>query len=121
LENICHWLTVMAPGQTIELADLPPEMREAHGESGGTVTGTGGGSGGDWTADLARELALRLAAGEVGLIDELTRRFEETCIKVGLAHTGGRKVEAAHLLGWGRNTLTRKIHELGLEEAHEEI
>jgi two-component system nitrogen regulation response regulator GlnG len=121
LENICHWLTVMAPGQTIELADLPPEMREAHGEGGGTVTGAGGGSGGDWTADLARELALRLAAGEVGLIDELTRRFEETCIKVGLAHTGGRKVEAAHLLGWGRNTLTRKIHELGLEEAHEEI
>jgi two-component system nitrogen regulation response regulator GlnG len=116
LENICHWLTVMAPGQLVEMADLPPEMRELIGE----VSSSASGAGGEWTADLARELALRLAAGEVGLIDELTHRFEETCIKVGLAHTGGRKVEAAHLLGWGRNTLTRKIHELGLEEVHEE-
>ena len=49
------------------------------------------------------------------IIDDLTRRFEESCIRTGLAHTGGRKVEAAHLLGWGRNTLTRKIAELNLD------
>ncbi|MDE1714851.1 helix-turn-helix domain-containing protein, partial (plasmid) [Chromobacterium amazonense] len=52
---------------------------------------------------------------ESGIVDELTRRFETACIRAGLAHTGGRKVEAAQLLGWGRNTLTRKIQELGLE------
>ncbi|RXZ44983.1 nitrogen regulation protein NR(I) [Crenobacter cavernae] len=114
LENVCHWLTVMAPGQTVEVADLPPEMREA---SAGDVIGVSGGQ--SWTQGLALELARRLASGEAGLIDELTRRFEETCIRTGLAHTGGRKVEAAHLLGWGRNTLTRKMHELGMEAGHE--
>ena len=70
---------------------------------------------GDWLQLLAREVSQRLAAGETGIIDDLTARFESTCIKTGLAHTGGRKVEAAQLLGWGRNTLTRKIQELGLE------
>ena len=70
---------------------------------------------GDWLQLLAREVSQRLAAGETGIIDDLTARFESTCIKSGLAHTGGRKVEAAQLLGWGRNTLTRKIQELGLE------
>jgi two-component system nitrogen regulation response regulator GlnG len=50
----------------------------------------------DWTLGLAEEVARRLRAGEVGIIDDLTRRFEESCIRTGLAHTGGRKVEAAH-------------------------
>ncbi|MDN0073350.1 nitrogen regulation protein NR(I) [Crenobacter sp. SG2303] len=110
LENLCQWLTVMAPGQSVEEGDLPPEVREAAGETSAI------GPAGDWVAGLSAEVARRLAAGEIGLIDELTRRFETTCIRAGLAHTGGRKVEAAHVLGWGRNTLTRKIQELGLEE-----
>ncbi|KZE26085.1 nitrogen regulation protein NR(I) [Crenobacter luteus] len=114
LENVCHWLTVMAPGQTVEVADLPPEMREA-----APADAAPAGAAQSWTQGLALELARRLAAGEVGLIDELTHRFEETCIRAGLAHTGGRKVEAAHLLGWGRNTLTRKMHELGMDAGHE--
>ncbi|WP_280954939.1 helix-turn-helix domain-containing protein [Paludibacterium denitrificans] len=69
---------------------------------------------------MAEEVARRLRAGEIGIIDDLTRRFEETCIRTGLAHTGGRKVEAAHILGWGRNTLTRKIQELGMEQHDDE-
>jgi len=112
LENLCQWLTVMAPGQTVEELDLPPEVREAVAGDSGLASQ----SGGDWVIGLSAEVARRLAAGETGLIDELTRRFETTCIRAGLAHTGGRKVEAAHVLGWGRNTLTRKIQELGLDE-----
>ncbi|BAK75630.1 nitrogen metabolism transcriptional regulator, NtrC, Fis Family [Pseudogulbenkiania sp. NH8B] len=125
LENLCQWITVMAPGQTVELSDLPADIRdpalhpvlEAGGEG---VAGPATVFGGDWMKGLADEVARRLRAGEIGIIDDLTRRFEETCIRSGLAHTGGRKVEAAHLLGWGRNTLTRKIQELGMEAAHGE-
>ncbi|GHD71822.1 nitrogen regulation protein NR(I) [Vogesella fluminis] len=123
LENLCQWITVMAPGQSVEMQDLPPEFRpELIAGSGGTIelplAAEGGPApqpAGDWTMLLAREVAQRLAAGETGIIDDLTARFESTCIRSGLAHTGGRKVEAANLLGWGRNTLTRKIQELGLE------
>ena len=124
LENLCQWITVMAPGQSVEMQDLPPEFRpELVAGSGGAIElpAASDGSGvlpaftGDWTMLLAREVAQRLAAGETGIIDDLTARFESTCIRSGLAHTGGRKVEAANLLGWGRNTLTRKIQELGLE------
>ena len=120
LENLCQWISVMAPGQTVEVADLPQELREpaaagAHSASGDAQA--------DWPLLLAEEVSRRLRGGETGIIDELTRRFEASCIRSGLAHTGGRKVEAAHLLGWGRNTLTRKIQELGLEahadEAHD--
>ncbi|SME98355.1 nitrogen regulation protein NR(I) [Pseudogulbenkiania subflava] len=125
LENLCQWITVMAPGQTVELSDLPTDIRdpalhpvlEASGEG---AAGPAAVFGGDWMKGLADEVARRLRAGEIGIIDDLTRRFEETCIRSGLAHTGGRKVEAAHLLGWGRNTLTRKIQELGMEAAHGE-
>jgi two-component system nitrogen regulation response regulator GlnG len=125
LENLCQWITVMAPGQTVELSDLPADIRDpalhpvleagSEGSVGAAVV-----FGGDWMKGLADEVARRLRAGEIGIIDDLTRRFEETCIRSGLAHTGGRKVEAAHLLGWGRNTLTRKIQELGMEAAHGE-
>ncbi|WP_024301545.1 nitrogen regulation protein NR(I) [Pseudogulbenkiania sp. MAI-1] len=125
LENLCQWITVMAPGQTVELGDLPADIRDPAlhpvleaGAEGGAGAATV--YGGDWMKGLADEVARRLRAGEIGIIDDLTRRFEETCIRSGLAHTGGRKVEAAHLLGWGRNTLTRKIQELGMEAAHGE-
>jgi two-component system nitrogen regulation response regulator GlnG len=124
LENLCQWITVMAPGQQVEVGDLPAELREpeattpAQEVDGSPVTSTAVHVV-DWTLGLAEEVARRLRAGEVGIIDDLTRRFEESCIRTGLSHTGGRKVEAAHLLGWGRNTLTRKIQELGME-AHDE-
>ena len=105
LENLCHWLTVMAPAAMIEVKDLPPEMR-----SESVATGTE-----DWAAALGREAELRLHRGETAIMDELTQQFERTLILKALAQTGGRRIEAAQLLGLGRNTLTRKIQELKLE------
>ena len=114
LENICHWLTVMAPGQTIEPGDLPPEMKETPPAS------PGGMPCGDWVTALEHLADQRLKRGEIGIIDNLTHQFEAALIKTALAHTGGRRVEAAHLLGLGRNTLTRKIQELGIDGARED-
>jgi two-component system nitrogen regulation response regulator GlnG len=105
LENVCHWLTVMAPAQTIEVADLPPELR-GEGAKGADA---------DWTAALSREVEKSLMRGESGIMDALTREFEKILISRALAHTGGRRIEAANLLGIGRNTITRKIAELGIE------
>jgi two-component system, NtrC family, nitrogen regulation response regulator GlnG len=105
LENLCHWLTVMAPTQVIEINDLPPEMRESK------VSGSA-----DWIAALAREAEQRLARGDSAIMDALTRDFEKALIAKALARTGGRRIEAAGLLGIGRNTITRKIAELGIED-----
>ena len=106
LENLCHWLTVMAPAQTIEIPDLPAELR------GGTEASA---SASDWKQALAREAASLLARGEHGIIGGLTCEFEKVLITKALEHTGGRRIEAANLLGLGRNTLTRKIQELGMD------
>ncbi len=109
LENICHWLTVMAPGQNVEVADLPPELR------GDKAQGAAEDS--DWRRALEREVAQLLLRGESGIGDALTRQFEGALITKALQHTGGRRIEAAQLLGIGRNTLTRKIQELNLDVA----
>jgi two-component system nitrogen regulation response regulator GlnG len=105
LENLCHWLTVMAPGQVIDVGDLPAEFR---GQAAGAAS--------DWLAGLEQEAERRLARGEIGILDSLTRQFERALITRALARTGGRRIEAANLLGMGRNTITRKIQELGIEE-----
>jgi len=105
LENVCHYLTVMAPGQVVEVSDLPADLMQ------GSIEPTTG----DWLHGLATEASARLARGEAAILDELTQSYEKTLIEVALRHTGGRRIEAAHLLGWGRNTLTRKIHELGMD------
>ncbi|MGH8710456.1 MAG: nitrogen regulation protein NR(I) [Burkholderiales bacterium] len=105
LENLCHWLTVMAPGQNIEIKDLPADLRA---ESPAQET--------DWLSALQKEVERALSRGEQGIMNELTRQFEKALIAKALAHTGGRRIEAASLLGLGRNTLTRKIQELGLED-----
>jgi two-component system nitrogen regulation response regulator GlnG len=110
LENICHWITVMAPGQRIEIADLPAELREPATATDGSTVGDV-----DWRTALDQELALALARGEHGVGERLLREFKRTLILRSLAHTGGHRLEAAQWLGWGRNTLTRKIQELGLE------
>ena len=104
LENLCHWLTVMAPAATIEVKDLPPELRAE-------VTAA---APQHWASALEKEVELLLGRGETGVMNELTRRFEKALIVKALTHTGGRRIEAAHLLGLGRNTLTRKIQELGI-------
>ena len=105
LENVSHYLTVMAPGQVVETSDLPSDL----------IRGETAPSSGDWLQSLATEAGARLARGEASILDELTQDYEKTLIEVALRHTGGRRIEAAHLLGWGRNTLTRKIHELGMD------
>lgn len=112
LENLCQWLTVMAPGQMIELSDLPQEFRISM--TSALPNGTDKPQTTDWTSALTTEINRRLAAGESGIINSLTEQFEACCICTSLNHTAGRKIEAAQLLGWGRNTLTRKIQELGL-------
>src|SRR5215471_14039386 len=104
LENLCHWLTVMAPGVNIDIHDLPPEFREDQGAS----------SGENWVSALEKEAESALNRGEQNIMHEMTRQFERALILKALAHTGGRRIEASHLLGMGRNTLTRKIQELGI-------
>jgi two-component system, NtrC family, nitrogen regulation response regulator GlnG len=110
LENICNWLTVMAPGQRIEVADLPPELRDPAPARAARADGAA-----DWHQALDHELAEALARGERAVGDRLEKEFEKTLILRALMHTGGHRMEAAQWLGWGRNTLTRKIQELGLE------
>jgi two-component system nitrogen regulation response regulator GlnG len=110
LENLCHWLTVMAPTQTVEVADLPPEFRD----EAKSATRSG------WTMALAREAEQRLARGDSAIMDELAREFEKTLIVKALERTGGRRIEAANLLGIGRNTITRKIADLGIAGDGEE-
>ncbi len=112
LESLCHWLTVMVPGQSIGIADLPAEFR-------GEPANTSQAPASDWIAALEQEVERRLSRGETGVLDQLSRQFERSLISKALARTGGRRIEAANLLGMGRNTITRKIQELGIGDADE--
>ncbi|MDE2400808.1 MAG: nitrogen regulation protein NR(I) [Burkholderiales bacterium] len=170
LENICHWLTVMAPAQVIESKDLPPELMGVKSEvsmpplvaavteptpavaaaaSSGMVAAHEGAAGvnGDltssqgpgrlaadviarsgvaappsatvassWLSDLERDARVRLESGATDVWDALTRQFEAQLIHTALEITRGRRIEAAQKLGIGRNTITRKIQELGLDD-----
>ncbi len=111
LENVCHWLTVMAPAQTVDVKDLPVEIRDEPQQEGTQA----------WTTVLENVVNLALARGERDLMDRMTRDFESVLIRRALQHTGGRRIEAAQLLGIGRNTITRKINELGLDAKAEDI
>lgn len=102
LENTCRWLTVMGSGNEIHVEDLPPELR---GKQVNTSTKD------DWEAALSRWADQRLRSGESALLDTAVRRFERVMIESALRHARGRRQDAAKLLGWGRNTLTRKIKE----------
>ncbi len=151
LENICHWLTVMAPAQVIEAKDLPPEVLvvvpeaarpaspqpdallahadardvqplDNHAFSGTSTTSASAPSWplnvaalGNWEANLEVEALALLVSGQPDVWDVLTRRFESKLIQTALVSTRGRRIEAAQKLGIGRNTITRKIQELGLE------
>jgi two-component system, NtrC family, nitrogen regulation response regulator GlnG len=158
LENLCHWLTVMAPAQVVEPKDLPPELLSPAGTlpaatandtpaavpatapapaaaavpaaapAGPLPTATNAANGSalpslvepalpaSWLADLEREARRRLEAGEPEVWDALTRLFEGQLIHTALEITRGRRIEAAQKLGIGRNTITRKIQELGLDD-----
>ncbi len=104
LENLCRWLTVMAPGDDIGVADLPPELVAQAGTAPGQA----------WEQALRGWATQALAAGEGELLQSALPAFERVLIETALAKTGGRRQEAARLLGWGRNTLTRKIKELNV-------
>lgn len=162
LENVCHWLTVMAPAQVIELKDLPPEVLSMTGVSAAALAAAPEASvvasvpmglslpvspaaspepayvthvpaapaespalvevlavpplaSGAWESGLQAEALALLEDGRTDVWDVLTRRFETRLIQTALANTRGRRIEAAHKLGIGRNTITRKIQELNLE------
>ncbi len=144
LENLCNWITVMAPGQTVEIKDLPAELSadgyeavtapypsptvaqlpaiNGSSEAAGWVNGSvvaGATSvtseSGKWITMLEAEAAQMLSAGKPEVMDALGRQFESALIKTALKHTHGRKNDAAIRLGIGRNTITRKIQELGIE------
>ncbi|MGD8484172.1 MAG: nitrogen regulation protein NR(I) [Thioalkalispiraceae bacterium] len=108
LENTCRWLMVMAPGQVIRMDDLPPELLQNEKAVN---------KNGDWVEQLRRWTEQRLAQGDSGILDTATPQFERVMIETALRQTSGRRQDAAKLLGWGRNTLTRKIKELGMENA----
>jgi two-component system nitrogen regulation response regulator GlnG len=128
LENLCHWLTVMAPSQVVEAKDLPPELADAGGPPAPapeaavaarppapaalpTLVG-----GPNWLSDLERDARSLLEGGSPEVWDQLTRQFEAKLILTALDVTRGRRIEAAQRLGIGRNTITRKIQELGLDD-----
>ena len=111
LENICHWLTVMAPGQQVDVTDLPAELRESTPHA--FVSS-------DWENGLAAEADRLLATGEGQVHEKLTTTVERILINRALAYTGGRRIEAALALGIGRNTITRKIQELRLDNGKNE-
>jgi len=141
LENLCHWLTVMAPSQVVEAKDLPPELlaREEAGlrptapapadaarpvpaivpapaETAEGPAAAVAGAGAGWLGDLQREARSLLEAGVPDVWDTLSRKFEGLMIHTALEVTRGRRIEAAQKLGIGRNTITRKIQELGLDD-----
>ncbi|MBY4677558.1 nitrogen regulation protein NR(I) [Marinobacterium arenosum] len=109
LENTCRWLTVMASGREVLIPDLPPELLEQHGERPAQSD--------NWQQALQQWADRQLASGECGILEEAVPAFERVMIETALKHTAGRRRDAAQLLGWGRNTLTRKIKELGMETA----
>lgn len=108
LENTCRWLTVMASGREIHLSDLPPELGQNREktEPDGDV---------GWQTLLCQWARNELVSGKQHILREAVPDFERALIDVALAHTRGRKRDAAELLGWGRNTLTRKMKELEMD------
>ena len=101
LENVSRWLTVMAAGREVTLDDLPAELKNIDTQNTN-----------NWENLLHQHLTQRLERGELRILDEATPTFETIALNAALQKTGGRKKEAADLLGWGRNTLTRKLKEL---------
>ncbi|MDH5360846.1 MAG: nitrogen regulation protein NR(I) [Gammaproteobacteria bacterium] len=110
LENTCRWLTVMSPGKVVRMEDLPLELKESQGSESSNE---------DWESSLRRWVDHHLAMGQSNILDEATPKYEQIMIEEALRYTGGRRQDAAKLLGWGRNTLTRKIKELGMESGTE--
>jgi two-component system, NtrC family, nitrogen regulation response regulator GlnG len=107
LENVCHWLTVMAPGQNIDVKDLPPELK--NNDMYKEVSA-------NWKDALKQEVQLALNKNQKDILTHLNQTFEKILIEEALLFTKGRRIEAAEMLGLGRNTLTRKVKELKIEK-----
>jgi len=105
LENICRWITVMAPAQLVSVEDLPKEILLADGEP--LVQ--------NWEIVLAKLVRQKLSMGQQNVLDELMKRFEAVMLREALDYSGGHRQNAAKMLGWGRNTLTRKLKDLDIE------
>ncbi len=110
LENTCRWLTVMAAGREVVLSDLPPELLQQSNSDANGQSET-------WHEQLAGWANRQLSDGKSNVLRQALPLFESIMIEAALRHTGGRKAEAAELLGWGRNTLTRKLKDLDLPAA----
>jgi two-component system nitrogen regulation response regulator GlnG len=106
LENTCRWITVMASGREVHVDDLPPELLTQPQENSPVS---------NWEQALRQWADQSLARGQSNLLDSAVPTFERIMIETALKHTAGRRRDAALLLGWGRNTLTRKIKELGMK------
>lgn len=106
LENLCHWVTIMAPGASVDISDLPTDFKREMDKTTGPEEG--------WHQLLGREVDQLLRKGNTGLYEGLTQTFEKALISRALTFTAGRKIEAANLLGIGRNTISRKMSELNL-------
>lgn len=106
LENLCHWVTIMAPGASVDISDLPKDFKQEVDKT--TAINEG------WHQLLGREVDQLLRNGTTGVYEALSKNFEKVLISKALTFTSGRKIEAANLLGIGRNTIARKISELGL-------
>ena len=109
LQNTCRWLTVMSPGQVIHLDDLPSELLTPEYRNKPDS---------DWQEALRFWTEQQFTQGETAILDKAVPIFETVMIETALRKASGRRQDAAKLLGWGRNTLTRKIKELGLEEGN---
>ncbi|MFL0805178.1 MAG: nitrogen regulation protein NR(I) [Agarilytica sp.] len=112
LENTCRWITVMAAGREVHVTDLPPELVEHKSTEAPS---------GDWEKALRHWADQSLACGQTDILSDAVPTFERALIETALKHTAGRKRDAANLLGWGRNTLTRKLKELGMSTADTEV
>lgn len=108
IENVCRWLTVMAAGREVLLDDLPLELRQQSSAIDVDV---------DWQKSLRQWASQTLMAGTNGILNEALPAFERVMIEAALQQAQGRRGDAAVLLGWGRNTLTRKLKDLGLEQS----
>ncbi len=111
LENTCRWITVMASGREVHVNDLPPELLNRDEK----VTTSN-----NWEQALRNWADQQLAQGKKSLLDGAVPIFERIMIETALKHTAGRRRDASLLLGWGRNTLTRKIKELGMEDDNDD-
>ncbi|MEM9254191.1 MAG: nitrogen regulation protein NR(I) [Pseudomonadota bacterium] len=112
LENCCRWITVMASGREVHLTDLPPEL-------GSVESAVSDAAPSDWQDLLYRWARAELLQGKQQILQDALPAFEKVMIDVALQHTQGRKRDAAELLGWGRNTLTRKMKDMASRTADE--